>query len=90
MVLERSSNPDDEGLRPTYAEVNLRQLTENFRTVMKKVAPAKVMCIVKANAYGHGLVEVAKYLESINVQYLGVAIIEEGIELSVQVFKYRF
>ena len=81
MVLENSSNPNEGGLRPTYAEVNLSQLTENFHSVKEKVAPAIVMCIVKANAYGHGLVEVAKHLESIGAQYLGVAFVEEGITL---------
>ena len=43
-------------LRPTYVEVNLDRLTENYRAIATAVSPAKVMPILKANAYGHGLV----------------------------------
>lgn len=68
-------------VRPTYAEINLTHLTENYRAIQQAVAPAKVMPILKANAYGHGLVEVARHLVSLGAPYLGVAFLEEGILL---------
>jgi alanine racemase len=68
------------GLRPTYAEINLDQLDRNLQAIRARVAPSKAMAVVKANAYGHGLVEVAKYLAP-HADYLGVAIVEEGILL---------
>jgi alanine racemase len=70
----------DRGVRATWAEVNLTRLEENLAAIRNKVAPAKVMLIVKANAYGHGLVEVSKALAT-NTDYVGVAVLEEGILL---------
>ena len=69
-----------EGVRATYAEVNLARLSYNLAEIKKRVAPAKVMPVIKANAYGHGLVEVAKHLAP-QSDYLGVAVLEEGILL---------
>ncbi|MGD9093065.1 MAG: alanine racemase [Anaerolineales bacterium] len=68
-------------VRPTLVEVNLDRITENYRAIQRKVAPAKVMAILKANAYGHGLVEIAQHMVSLGVDYLGVAVLEEGILL---------
>ena len=68
-------------LRPTHVEVNLDRLTENYRAIETAVSPAKVMPILKANAYGHGLVEIAKHMVSLGAPYLGVAYLEEGIML---------
>lgn len=68
-------------VRPTLVEVDLDRLTENFYSIQKKVAPAGVMPILKANAYGHGLVEIAWHLQSLDAEYLGVAVLEEGILL---------
>ena len=68
-------------LRPTNVEVNLETLKKNYDAIKKYVNPSKVMPILKANAYGHGLVEVAKYFEKQNADYLGVAVLEEGILL---------
>ena len=45
------------------------------------MAPAAVMPILKANAYGHGLVEVARHMQALGAPYLGVAFLEEGILL---------
>lgn len=70
------------GYRPTWAEINLNNLTHNFRMVKKNLAPfVKVMACVKADAYGHGLIPVAKALVRIGVDYLSVASIDEGIKL---------
>jgi alanine racemase len=76
-----------EGVRATWAEVNLSRLSRNLQAIRAHVAPAKVMIIVKANAYGHGLAEVAKQLGP-QADYIGVAVLEEGIflrELGVDV-----
>lgn len=68
------------GVRATWAEVNLTRLRQNLDAIRTAVTPAKVMIVVKANAYGHGLAEVAKFLAP-HVDYLGVAVLEEGILL---------
>jgi alanine racemase len=68
------------GIRATWAEINLPRLGRNLQAIRDHVSPAKVMIIVKANAYGHGLAEVAKYL-SPQADYVGVAVLEEGIFL---------
>lgn len=71
-------------LRPTLLEINLARLSENYAAIQARVAPAQVMPVLKANAYGHGLVEVARHMESLGVPYLGVAFLEEGILLREQ------
>jgi alanine racemase len=68
-------------VRPTMVKVNLDRMSENLRAVRTQVAPAKVMPILKANAYGHGLGEIAHHMVSQGVDYLGVAVVEEGILL---------
>ncbi len=71
-------------VRPTFVEVDLQRITENFRAIQRHVAPAQVMAVLKANAYGHGLVEIAKHMVRIGAGYLGVAFLEEGILLREQ------
>jgi alanine racemase len=68
-------------LRPTVVEVSLERLAENFRAIQAAVAPAAVMPIVKANAYGHGLVPVARHLVGLGAASLGVAFLEEAVAL---------
>lgn len=68
-------------VRPTHVEVDLTRLSHNYQAIQQSVAPATVMPILKANAYGHGLVEVARHFASLGVPYLGVAFLEEGILL---------
>jgi alanine racemase len=68
-------------LRPTHLEVDLACLARNLRAIAAHVAPARVMPILKANAYGHGLVATAKKLEQAGAPYLGVAYLEEGLRL---------
>ena len=67
-------------MRPSYLEVNLSQLKNNLKAIRAQVAPAKVMLMVKANAYGHGVDGVAPFIEPY-VDYIGVALVEEGIHL---------
>lgn len=67
-------------LRPTFLEVDLSQIRKNLEAIRNQVVPAKVMPMIKANAYGHGIEGVAPYLEPF-VDYFGVAVLEEGIYL---------
>lgn len=67
-------------MRPTYLEVNLSQLRKNIEAIKAHVAPAKIMPMVKANAYGHGVDGIAPFIEP-HIDYFGVAILEEGIHL---------
>src|SRR5688572_15682340 len=67
-------------MRPTFLEVSLSQLQKNIEAIRAYVTPARVMAMVKANAYGHGMDGVAPYIEPY-VDYFGVAILEEGIRL---------
>ena len=71
----------DNLIRPTRAEVSAPALRHNLRLARELAAPAEVMAVVKANAYGHGAVQVARVLEAEGVAMLGVALVEEGIEL---------
>ena len=68
-------------VRPTAVTVNLSHITENYQGIETAVAPAKVMAVLKANAYGHGLIEVAKHVVTLDVPYIGVAFLEEGLML---------
>jgi alanine racemase len=68
-------------MRPTVVEVSLQRITENFRAIQAAVAPAAVMPIVKANAYGHGLVAVARHLVALGATSLGVGFLEEAVAL---------
>ncbi len=63
-------------------EINLQALEENYRAIREKVPrEVKMLCVVKADAYGHGAVPVARRLESAGADYFGVATIDEGMEL---------
>ncbi len=68
-------------LRPTQVTIDLDVITSNHRAIKDRAGKAKIMYILKANAYGHGLVQIARHLESCGVEYLGVAYLEEGILL---------
>lgn len=68
--------------RPTWAEINLQALAENFHSIRTRVAPqVKIMAVVKADAYGHGSVECARALSKAGADWFGVALPEEAIEL---------
>jgi len=66
--------------RPTYAVVDLARLRANLAAIKARAAPARVMAILKANAYGHGLAAVARSLAA-QADSFGVALVEEGIAL---------
>src|SRR4030043_1187951 len=68
--------------RPTVGEVDLRALEFNYRQIQKRVPKGvEFLAVVKADAYGHGAIPVSLKLEKLGVDYLGVAIPEEGVEL---------
>jgi len=68
--------------RPTVGEIDLGALEFNYRQIKKRIPEdVKLLAVVKADAYGHGAVPVSLRLEKLGVDYLGVAIPEEGVEL---------
>ena len=68
--------------RPTWAEVSLSALRQNFRIVQKHVGSNVTVCaIVKADAYGHGAVECSRALEAEGTRWLGVTSLDEAIPL---------
>jgi alanine racemase len=78
----------------TWLEIDLGVLENNYR-ILKKTIRTPVMPVVKANAYGHGLEEVAKTVEKAGAQWCGVARIEEalllrnaGIQMKILVLGY--
>ncbi|MDP3788545.1 MAG: alanine racemase [Candidatus Chromulinivorax sp.] len=64
-----------------YGIIDLQALEYNFSTIKQKVGSAMIMAIVKANAYGHGIVECSLFLQAQGANYFGVALIEEAITL---------
>lgn len=71
-----------ETVRPTRVEIDLSKIGNNLRQVRARIPlGTKIMGIVKANAYGHGLTDVSRYLEAQGVDSLGVGFLEEGIIL---------
>ncbi len=68
--------------RPTWAEIHLDHLAFNLQSVKSFVGKdLKYMAVVKADAYGHGAVECSKRLEQAGIDWFGVALPEEGVEL---------
>jgi alanine racemase len=77
-----TTTEDNPPHRPTWAEVDLAALAGNLRVIRAQVGgEVKVMAAVKADAYGHGAVECARRLEREGIDWFGVALPEEGIEL---------
>ena len=68
-------------LRPTRAIVDLDAIAANFAYLRERAGDADVLCVVKADAYGHGAIAVARRLEREGARWLGVAILEEAEEL---------
>lgn len=69
-------------LKRTWAEIDLDALEYNYRQIRAVTAPqSRVMAVIKADAYGHGAVEVARTLASAGADWFGVSNLEEGIQL---------
>ena len=74
--------PEISETRPTWAEINLENLAFNLDSVKKFINKnIEFMAVVKADAYGHGAVPCAKALQDAGIDWFGVAIPEEGLEL---------
>ncbi|MFZ0663424.1 MAG: alanine racemase [Acidobacteriaceae bacterium] len=65
--------------RPVWAEVSRSKLLDNFRLLHSLAAPAELLAVVKANAYGHGTVACSRALAASGARWLGVTSVEEGV-----------
>lgn len=70
-------------LRPTWAEIDLKAFASNLQKIRGLVGPdVKILQLLKANAYGHGAVELGRFAEQRRLcQFFGVASVEEGLQL---------
>ena len=79
---ERITDRLEKKVHETILEVNLSALVDNLNYYRSFLKPeTKMVCMVKADAYGAGAVEVAKTLQDHNVDYLAVAVADEGVTL---------
>src|SRR5258708_810234 len=67
--------------RPTEAQVDRSALQHNLREVRRLAPGARVLAVVKADGYGHGAVGCARAFVEAGADWLGVALVEEGVEL---------
>ena len=66
----------------TWAEINLDTLEQNYKNLKQLIThKTKVCCVLKANAYGHGSVEIAKLYENMGIDYIAVSNMDEALEL---------
>lgn len=82
---------ENEFQNDSYIEINLANIEHNYSNVLKKKInkDTKVIAVVKSNAYGHGLIPVSKTLEKLNVDYLGVFNVKEGLRLRASGIKSK-
>lgn len=74
--------------RPLWIEIDLQALRDNFNAIKKTVGShTKIIATVKQNAYGHGVLPVARELSKLGVDFFGVGSIEEAIVLREHGFK---
>lgn len=78
---QRSPSPSLPSDRPTIAVISLDALDHNYQEVVRRAEGRRILAVVKAQAYGHGAVEVSRRLLSLGADMLGVALVEEGREL---------
>jgi alanine racemase len=68
--------------RPTYAEIDLSALAQNYTMIRSSIPPhTEILAVVKADAYGHGFLDISQELERLGVNAFGVAFLGEGVEL---------
>lgn len=65
----------------SWIEINLDKIKNNIKILKQLVSPSKLLVVVKADAYGHGILDIAKVAEESNVNWLGVFGYEEAVEL---------
>ena len=75
---DRTGEPRD---RAVWCEVDLDAIRHNVRVLREVAGPAALLAVVKANAYGHGAVPVAQAALDAGASWLGVARVEEGVQL---------
>lgn len=68
-------------MRSTVAVIDTNQLRKNVQAIKEKIGTASILAIVKANAYGHGMVECSRVLRQEGIEFLGVAFTDEGVKL---------
>ncbi|MBQ5777544.1 MAG: alanine racemase, partial [Oscillospiraceae bacterium] len=68
-------------LKRAEAEINLENLAHNFREIKKFTNGADIIAVVKADAYGHGALEVAALYEKLGAKILAVACLDEALFL---------
>ncbi|MCR5180807.1 MAG: bifunctional UDP-N-acetylmuramoyl-tripeptide:D-alanyl-D-alanine ligase/alanine racemase [Bacteroidaceae bacterium] len=79
---ERITDALEQKVHETILEVNLSAVVDNLNYYRSFMRPeTKMVCMVKASAYGAGAVEIAKTLQANRVDYLAVAVADEGVEL---------
>ena len=81
MDYRRAGSGWEAGHRPTWAEVSLDAIRENARALRRLAEPAELMAVVKADGYGLGAVEAARAALEGGATWLGVAALEEAVEL---------
>ncbi|MBQ5565760.1 MAG: alanine racemase, partial [Clostridia bacterium] len=74
----------DNYFKRTWAEVNLNRVEHNFRVIKSQVASdTQVCCVIKADAYGHGAIELSQLYERIGADFFAVSNLEEALELRI-------
>lgn len=69
-------------VKRTWAEISLNAIEHNYNVIRNKVADdAKVCCVIKADGYGHGAVELSQIYEKLGADFFAVSNIDEGIEI---------
>ena len=71
----------------TWAEINLDNLKHNIKTLQKYAGNRAIMGVVKADAYGHGAVEVVREMSDEGIKIFGVPCVDEARELRVNGIK---
>ena len=73
---------EEANLRRTWAEIDMDALAHNYRQARRRIGPnVKYLGVVKADAYGHGAVQVSRKLEELGADYLAVSSLDEAKEL---------
>lgn len=71
-----------EGLRPAWVEIDLKALENNIKIIQSRVSPGSQICgIVKANAYGHGMLECVRVMRRNGISTFGISTLSEAIQL---------
>lgn len=65
----------------SFLEINLKHIAENTANLKNAIGKAKLLVVLKANAYGHGLIPIAKTTAKSGADYLGVSTIDDGLKL---------